>query len=311
MSLLIRSVAPPDFSGQHWVPTRDPGIYLGDGLSPSPVGATIIERDGLVVNEAEYLAIRPLGNESGKATGPLLYQHFMGAPQRVMTPAATDPVAQAYPAGNLPFEIEIRHHYFNTPATPVSTGWGFRCEIVGGASSRDPTARSTGCATDGTYTTWRWPALGAFIQGPSAWQVDAQGQPLTVWYQNSWDGYRRPTKETWYVALLVGPTPEGKATLPVDRDGVIYQFWAHDQGYVAPPAATWVDTGATIIAQAGTAYQLSATLTGLSINQPLRLGPTVETKFNGYWPTVGTPSAYILTSPFQQVAVGTKVWKWA
>lgn len=86
--------------------------------------------------------------------------------------------------------------------------------------------------------------------------------------------------------------------------------WAYP-GFVPPPGEDWVDTGATITAQFGTVYQLSATLTGLSIGQPLRLGPTAETTFNGYYPVVGTPSAIIQINPFVQVATGLKVWKWA
>jgi hypothetical protein len=82
-------------------------------------------------------------------------------------------------------------------------------------------------------------------------------------------------------------------------------------GYVAPPVATWVDTGATIIALAGQVYRLSAVLTGLTIGQPLRLGLIAETTFNGYWPTPATPSDYIQITPYVTATVGTKVWKWA
>lgn len=82
-------------------------------------------------------------------------------------------------------------------------------------------------------------------------------------------------------------------------------------GYVAPPVATWVDTGLTVIALAGQIYRLSGIPLGLTINQPLRLGPTLETKFNGYWPTAATPSDYIQITPYVSVAVGTKLWKWA
>jgi hypothetical protein len=94
---------------------------------------------------------------------------------------------------------------------------------------------------------------------------------------------------------------------------VVYQFWLHDQGYVPPPVATWVDTGATIIGLAGQVYRLSAVVTGLAINQPIRFGTlaTRETKFNGYWPTVGTPSDYIQINPYVAASIGMKLWKWA
>lgn len=315
MSILIRSATPPQLLGVHWAQSA-PDIYLGDGgpmMPAPPVGAVVIAQDGLVLDLPEYLAICPLGNKDGQATDTLRYHHFMGEEPRLAgDPQAEDPIERRYPADNLPFEIDIRHHYFNTPATPSSTGWGFRAEIVGGAASRDPSARSTGAYTDDTFATWIWPQVGAFIQGPSAWQVDDQGQPLTVWYQDSWDGYRRPAKETYYVALLYGPTMEGKAVLPVDRENVVYQFWEHDQGYVPPPTATWVDTGATVTALYGTAYNLSAVLT-LAVGQPIRLGenPANETTFNGYWPTPGSPSTTITVSPDKRVPIGTKVYKWA
>lgn len=78
-----------------------------------------------------------------------------------------------------------------------------------------------------------------------------------------------------------------------------------------PGTATWVDTGLTIIAQAGQAYRLSGVPSGLTIGQALRLGPTAETKLKGYWPVLLTPSDYIQIDPFKQVPTGTAVWKWA
>jgi hypothetical protein len=84
-------------------------------------------------------------------------------------------------------------------------------------------------------------------------------------------------------------------------------------GYVAPPSATWVDTGATVaqLVAAGI-YRLNAIVTGLSVGQAIRLGelPAGETVFNGYWPTAATPSDYISITPHVTAAVGAKVWKW-
>lgn len=320
-SFLIKTASPPNPAPLNWVQTEAPDVYLYAGPALNLPGATIIGEwleDGTPIgplDTTEYLAIRPLGNDAGQATETLRYHHWLGeAPRRIGDTLSNDPMEMLYPLDNLPFEIDIRHHYFDTPATPSSTGWGFRAEIVGGAASRDPSIRSTGAYTDGTYTTWIWPQVGAFILGPSAWQVDDQGQPLTVWYQDSWDGYRRPAKETYYVALLYGPTMEGKATLPVDHERVVYQFWEHDQGYVPPPAASWVDTGATVaqLVAAGI-YRLNAIVTGLAIGQPVRLGelPAGETVFTGYWPTAATPSDYIAIAPHVTAAVGAKVYKWA
>lgn len=85
-------------------------------------------------------------------------------------------------------------------------------------------------------------------------------------------------------------------------------------GYIPPPAATWVDTVATVaqLVAAGI-YRLNVVVTGLTIGQPVRLGdlPAGETVFNGYWPTAATPSDYIAIAPHVTAAVGAKVYKWA
>lgn len=314
MSILIRSATPPELVSQHWVETQTPDVYLGDGYSPIPAGATIIALDDAVVDTDEYLAIRPLGNDAGQATPPLRFQHFMGEPQVLAgDPQATDPIEQLYPADNLPFAIEVRHRLFTENANPEWDGWGWRAEIIGGAASRDPSARAIGIYSDEACTQYLY-TTGAFTQQTSTWQVDAQGAPLTIWateYNPGLLGYPNDTKQPVHHACLLGAAQEGHATLRADQESAYHEFWEHDQGYVPGPTENWVDTGATIIGQAGQVYRLSAILTGLSINQPLRLGPTVETKFNGYWPVVGTPSDYIQITPFFQVAMGLKVYKWA
>lgn len=314
MSYLIRSDPPPELESQHWILTTDAGIYLGDGYSPAPDGAIIIiEQDGVVLDRAEYLAIRPLGNENGQATGSLDYQHFAGAARRVMNPAATDPVERAYPPDNLPFAIEVRHKEFTGNANPEWDGWGWRAEIVGGAASRDPAARAIGIYSDPECLNYLY-TTGAFTQQSSAWQTDAAGEPLTVWateYNPGLLGYPNDAKAPVHHACLLGSAQEGHATLWPDQVSAYHEFWDHDQGAAPVPGATWVDTGATITAQAGTAYRLSAVVAGLAVGQALRLGDAAETTFNGYWPILSTPSDYITINPFVQVATGVKVWKWA
>lgn len=315
MSLLIKSATPPDFTKQNWLPTVVPNVYLGDGYTPAPAGAVVIAQDGVVLNQAEYLAIRPLGNDAGQATGPLEFHKFMGEEQRLAgDPLASDPIERAYPADNLPFAIEVRHKLFTGNANPEWDGWGWRAEIVGGAASRDPSARAIGIYHNADDVNV-WYTTGAFTQQQSAWQVDTQGQPLTVWateYNPAFlTGTGFVTPQTTHHACLFGSIVEGRATLRADQQSAYHEFWQHDQGYVPPPVATWVDTGLTVIAIAGQLYRLSGIPTGLTINQPLRLGPTLETKFNGYWPTVGTPSDYIQITPYVSVTVGTKLWKWA
>jgi hypothetical protein len=218
-----------------------------------------------------------------------------------------------YPAAESPFVIEVRHKLFTGNANPAWDGWGWRAEIVGPAGSRDPSARAIGIYSDAACTAYLY-TTGAFIQQASAWQVDANGSALTVWateYNPGLLGYDNDAKHDVHHACLLGSAQEGHATLAASAQSAAHEFWKHPQGYVAPPTAGWVDTGATITALAGQVYRTSSVLTGLTVNQPLRLGPTLETKFNGYWPVVNTPSDYIQITPYVGVSVGTKVYKWA
>lgn len=219
-------------------------------------------------------------------------------------PASPDTMSRLYP-GVPPFDLEIRSKFFETPATPVSTGYGFRAEMHGGAETRDPAQYSTGAYTDDTYTTWLWPTVGAFQRGPSEWQVDDEGQPLEVWFQESWDGYRPDERPVWYVAVLHGPTIEGHAILPLDEAGIRYQFWNRTQG--GGSGSEWVDTGATVIAQAGTVYRISdiEVAAALVPGQTIRFGDGAETTFTGTW---AGGADYLEIDPFVQAAVGDAVW---
>jgi len=257
-----------------------------------------------------YQLIRPLGNhEDGTATGILGYSGWAGWPPRKLgDPVSEALVEQLYPQSVLPFDAECRPKYFDTPATPASTGWGFRYELVGRASYRDPTARAIGVYSDAECTQYLW-TTGALQLGPSDWQVDGQGNPLEVWYTDSWDGDRPPEKKDWHIAVLLGSAQEGHATLKTAAESVRYLFWEFDQGYEPPPAGQWVDTGATIIAQAGTVYRISdaAVAAALIPGQAIRLGDTAETTFTGVW---AGGADYIEIDPFVQAAVGDVVWAW-
>lgn len=281
--------------------TEDPTLP-GDTL----IGAWEFDGSPIQVDLDAYQQIRPFGNNpDGSATQQLLYHYYDGEGVRKLTPEGL-----TYPPDLEPFDAECRHKYFDTPATPSATGWGFRVELVGNYLDRDPTARAIGVYSDPECTQYLW-TTGALQQGPSDWQVDDQGDPLTVWFTNSWDGDRPDEPKDWHIAFLKGSAQEGHQTLPATWDGIRYLFWDRIQGADPDPGATWVDTGLTIIAQAGQAYRLSGVPSGLTIGQALRLGPTTETKLKGYWPVLLTPSDYIQIDPFAQVGTGVKLWKWA
>ena len=256
-----------------------------------------------IIDQALFEQIRPFGNNSdGTATGMLLYTHLAGFPTRLFDNG------EVYPAGSQPFDAECRHKYFDTPATPSSTGWGFRYELIGKAETRDPSARAIGVYSDHECTQYLW-TTGALQLGNSDWQTDDLGNPIEVWYTDSWDGDRPDDQKDWHIALLLGSAQEGHQTLPAGSQGIHYLFWEFDQGYEPPPVGQWVDTGATIIAQAGTVYRISdaAVAAALIPGQAIRLGDTAETTFTGVW---AGGADYIEIDPFVQASVGDIVWAW-
>lgn len=308
--------APSDFI------EADPGVYIHSSQSQYPdvmnrpemegaelVGTWIYDGARIVADVASYAAIRPFGNFQGEATGPLGYMEFAGCRQRVLgDPEATYEPARLYPASDIPFDAEARHKYFSTPATPSSTGWGFRYELIGKAETRDPSARAIGVYSDPECTQYLW-TTGALQLGISEWQTDDLGNPIEVWYTDSWDGDRPDDQKDWHIAMLLGSEQEGHQTLPIGSDGIRYLFWEFDQGYEPPPVGQWVDTGATIIAQAGTVYRISdaAVAAALIPGQAIRLGDTAETTFTGVW---AGGADYIEIDPFVQASVGDAVWEW-
>ena len=260
-------------------------------------------------DEDLYLQIRPLGNDAGQATGPLGYHGWAGTPVRVLgDPDATYEPARLYPGPDIPFDAEARHKYFSTPATPSSTGWGFRYELIGKAETRDPSARAIGVYSDPECTQYLW-TTGALQLGNSDWQTDDLGNPIEVWYTDSWDGDRPDDQKDWHIAMLLGSAQEGHQTLPIGSDGIRYLFWEFDQGYEPPPVGQWVDTSATIIAQAGTVYRISDAVVAAALipGQAIRLGDTAETTFTGVW---AGGADYIEIDPFVQASVGDAVWEW-
>lgn len=274
-------------------------LHTADPLLP---GDTLIahrlagEAASTIDDPAIYEQIRPFGNNpDGSATGPLLYHYIDGYPLRLF------PSGDPYPVGDEPFDAEIRHKYFDTPATPSSTGWGFRFELLGEAYTRDPSARAIGICGEPECETVLY-TTGALQLGLSDWQTNELGDPIEVWFTDSWDGDRPASQKAWHVAMLYGPTVEGYQTLPVGSDGVEYLFWQYTQS----AGAEWVDTGATVIAQAGTVYRISdaAVVAALVPGQPIKLGAQ-ETTFTGVW---AGGADYIEIDPFVQAAVGDALW---
>ena len=191
-----------------------------------------------------YMGIVPHGNNpDGTATGLEQFPHTWAGwhknKRMFGEPASLEAVARIYPAAVRPYHARIRHKYFDTPSTPASTGWGFRVELAGTDYSRPPSARAIGVYSDPECTAYLW-TTGAFQVGPSDWQTDEAGDPLEVWFTDSWDGDRPDDPKDWHIAFLLGSAQEGHQTLPAESDGVEYLFWEHNHGQGGGAPQPWV-----------------------------------------------------------------------
>ena len=255
----------------------------------------------------DYKAIVPHGNNpDGSAVDYTKFMHTWSGwhPKgRLFGDLASDvDVERVFPVSDRPLDAEVRHKFFDVIGP--ARGWGFRLELEGAAPSRDPTARAIGVYSDPECTQFLW-TTGAFQLLTSDWQVDSNGDPLQVWGTDSWDGGRLEEKGTWHIAMLLGSAQEGYETLSYYEDSQRFLSWDYNQS----SGSAWVDTGATIIAQAGTVYRISdaAVAAALIPGQAIRLGDTAETTFTGVW---AGGADYIEIDPFVQAAVGDVVWAW-
>ncbi len=302
--------APYLAAGYHFAGAFGGGMLILHATEdPTLPGDTLVaqrlegEQAATIIDATAYEALRPFGNnEDGSATGDLRWSYIDGWPHRLF------PSGSPYPDDNIPFDAEARHLYFDTPATPASTGWGFRVELIGDAGTRDPSARAIGVYSDAECTQYLW-TTGAFQSGPSEWQVDEQGEPLTVWFTNSWDGDRPDERKDWHIAFLLGSAQEGHQTLPAGQDGIRYLFWEHEQGWVPPPDADWIDTGATVTGQSGQLFYISSATVAAALipGQAIRFGDTLETTFVAIWS--GTDNL-LQIDPYVAAQVGDALWAW-
>ena len=260
-------------------------------------------------DEDLYLQIRPLGNDAGQATGPLGYHGWAGTPVRVLgDPQSTYEPARLYPGTDIPFDVTFRHKWFDAAEW---SGWGWRVELSPDfeMSGRDPADyfvaiyQAAACTVEDF-----WYQAGGFVLSPSEF---VEGSPMAYATEYNQAELGSPDKTDIHNGICKGSIhiQEGFSTLTVAEDQHDYLFWEFDQGYEPPPVGQWVDTGATIIAQAGTVYRISdaAVAAALIPGQAIRLGDTAETTFTGVW---AGGADYIEIDPFVQAAVGDVVWSW-
>jgi len=255
------------------------------------------EIDGTIaytVDVDEYSVLRPLGNlQDGSATLHLLPPGWQGLDQPKLENG------YFYPLAFGPFDVCARHKFFDVPLNPVATGWGFRVELIGTSTDRDPSARAIGVYSDPECTQFLW-TTGGFIQGVSDWQIDINGDPITVWYTDSWDGDRPEQKKDWNVAMLLGAAQEGHQTLGVNDFMINYLFWDYNQ------VGTWVDSGSTWLALIGAnTFQCSDTAP-FNVGQSIKIQETVMTITSIF--TAGAPGILVVDLALPQFTIGDPIF---
>jgi len=186
-------------------------------------GTLALDEEGepLFPPTADYAVLRPLGNApDGLATKNLRYTHPAGAKQEWLEKE------QVYPVTNDAMAIDTRYWWDPTAGWE---GWGWRSEIVHTASNRPPQNRAIGIYTDVDCSDYLY-TTGAFKQEESHWQVDEDGNPLTVWATNNPPGRVNPEKEPVHFSLLHGAEQEGHSSLYANGDEEVkLLYWEHDQ----------------------------------------------------------------------------------
>lgn len=187
-------------------------------------------------NQGEPIEVIPDGLATPNLRGPA----WVGAQQvQLGSSEAADPAQRLYPADNQPFAVEVRHKYFGGNDNPAWDSWGWRAEMLGVSSSRDPTSYAIGIYSDPDCTAYLY-TTGAFSEQPSEWQVgeqeDEQGLPIPiqVWateYNPGLLGQPSETPQDIHHAVLFGSAQEGRATLPggPEPGAVGHLYWKASQ----------------------------------------------------------------------------------
>lgn len=274
-------------------------LLIGDSvtapLQQEPVG--VWNKDGTIaedytVNTPLYEQIRPLGNNpDGSATGLL----------RAIYPAGMPPYRLSedslYPPDIDPFGVEIRHKEFGG----TWPGWGWRAEMTYG--TRDPSVYAIGVYSDPECTQYLY-TTGAFAQMESDWQVDENGNPVTVWATESPAGRVNDQKEDWHLALLYASEQHGYQTLSATAENIEYLFWSVNQdGSVNNSGASnWRDSGQTVVGMAGT-VTLVQDKSAFQIGTKTKIND-FEAEITGFW----AGGNGLIQTPYHAYTAGSKIF---
>jgi hypothetical protein len=229
------------------------GETYNDDEPPLVIGSPVFP---IQQNYWDY--VRPLGNDAGRATGPLRTLRWAGHPE--VRYAVGD--ASEYPIADAPFTLEIIRQDYGSDALPWDNGttyaagdfatsggmwlslqdgnvgntpfggspfwefinqsgpWGWVVKMLSDDPGRDITARAIGVYSDPEATAFLF-TTGAFIN---------DGKYGDVYYTECPPGNRDTDPDPVYFALLLGAAQEGIFQLDAPDEGAeaTALFWAAD-----------------------------------------------------------------------------------
>ena len=184
---------------------------LQEGQSYDVDGTTVIGTPTHPVT-ADYAGwIRPLGNESGRATSLLDSTRWAGHAEPKFLQDG-----QRYTDSDSPFTLRITRVEHVAP--DPFPGWGWSVEMLSDDPLRDITARAVGIYSDEECTAYLY-TTGAFIQ---------DGSHDNNFYTECPVGQRTPNPDQVNFALLLGSAQEGFFNLPEGGGSTDALFWSHD-----------------------------------------------------------------------------------
>ncbi|MGB5335083.1 MAG: hypothetical protein WBN07_05660 [Woeseiaceae bacterium] len=217
-----------------------------------------------LTDPSTYAALLPTGNVYGYAPSyPPQFLGWQGRALRLAQPSATAVGDPLLPADAQADSVIIRRKYFDD----AWAGWGFRVELMYGS---DATNKAIARYLDADYTNYHY-TTGAFSQGPSDWQTDESGDPVTVYFTETPAGFRTAEKEDEYLGLWFGQLV-AKSPLLLGVDERLAYYFPEGGG-----GGTWIDSGETYQGLGGANYILVSGTTPFSVNQKIRLAEVVYT----------------------------------
>lgn len=237
--------------------TRDTGLQEGQSYD---INDDIVGTPTYPVASNYWTYVRPLGNEAGKATGPLRTLRWQGQPERRYVEGTTSSNLSEYPNTNAPFNLKITREDYGSTALPWDSGTTYNTGdfATSGGMWRSLQDNNINNTPFGGSAYWE------FINqtGPWGWRVDMlsadPSRDITAraigvysdpeatsylfttgafvndgngnYFTECPAGNRTANADPIYFALLLGAAQEGIFALEAPEEGAEAQalFWAAD-----------------------------------------------------------------------------------